>query len=487
LLGPLLLLIVHAYVLLHFSMLADKGAAFREELDKQIPFGPRRTQLRRQLPSNIFVQIAAGPDELQSGFRGFLLQAIAWFSLVIGPLAVLILFLLQFLPYHSEFTSWFQRIILFFDLVLLWLLWPHIALTGAALFSREARIWTLSSAIATLALLGLTFLIATFPDEWLDDIVPTVRVVPNQWLPWKKGDFAQGRSSLHELLVAGDVDELTGKLTSVWSNRLVLPNLDIVDNEKFDTEPKLAAVSQTLSLRGRHLEGAVLSSARLRNVDFTGSHLQGANLNGADLREAKFGWILGEARTDLRGARLIGAQLQGAVLDGARLWGARMAGAQLQGASLDWAELQGARLWGAHLEGASLSRAHLQGASLDDAQLQAASLDNSDLRGASLAAAELESASLAGAQLQGALFDEAGLQGASLDGAALLGASFLRAFVWRADVRNTSKGAFVVAPETQPKDRRFDCPSYQAEAGMLNYPGSGGSFALAKLGIDVTP
>jgi uncharacterized protein YjbI with pentapeptide repeats len=493
-LGPLLLLIVHAYVLLHFSLLADKGVFFREELDKQIPFSPRRTQLRRQLPTNIFVQIAAGPDEIQSGFRGFLLQAIAWISLVIGPLAVLILFLLQFLPYHNESIAWLQRVVLFLDLVLLWRLWPQIArsektwFTRAALSSPKVQALTLSSAMATLALVGLTFFSATFPNEWLDSIVPAVGVVPNKWLPWKKGDSAQGRSSLHELLVAGDVDELTGKLTSLWSNRLVLPNLDIVNNEKFDTETKLAAVPQTLSLRGRHLEGAVLPSARLRKVDFTGAHLQRAILTGADLREAKFGLISGPS-ADLRDATLIGAQLQGAVLDGTRLWGARLPGAQLQGASLDWAKLQGADLSGTHLEGASLRFAHLEGASLYDAQLQAASLDRAELQGASLKLAELEGASLAGASLQGALFDDAGLQGVSLAGADLLGASFSRAFVWRADARNIkSKDAFIVAPETQPKDRGSLCPNYQAEPGFLDYPGGiampGASFAAAKSSIE---
>jgi uncharacterized protein YjbI with pentapeptide repeats len=487
--GPVLLLIVHAYVLLHLVRLAGKSGAFQAELRRKIPGEQRRGQLLlSQLPSNILVQFLARPDDPAA------VRVVQWLiaqvSLVFLPVIVLVLFQLKFLPYHDQTISTWQRIAVFIDVALLWTLWFRVT-RGETTLLRWRIIWRRKSTwgwgLLSLIPLLLVFFVATFPNEWLDNIAPRVGVVPNKWLPWKEGDSAQGRSSLHELLVAGDV-ELTGKLASLWSNRLVLPNLNIVDNEKFDTETKLAAVPQTLSLRGRHLEGAVLPSARLRKVDFTGAHLQRATLAGADLREAKFGSISGPS-ADLRDAQLVGAQLQGAVLDGVTLWGAWLPGAQLQGASLDWAKLQGANLSRADLEGASLRFAHLGGASLDDAQLQAASLDGAELQGASLRVAELEGASLAGATLQGALFDDAVLQGVSLAGADLLGASFSRAFVWRADARNIkNKDVFVVAPETQPKDRGSVCPNYQAEPGILFYTGAiaipSRSFAATKSSIE---
>jgi hypothetical protein len=60
-LGPLIFLVVHTYVLLHFLLLAGKVGAFHAELQKQIPGDDeKRAQLRRQLPSNIFVQFS--PD-----------------------------------------------------------------------------------------------------------------------------------------------------------------------------------------------------------------------------------------------------------------------------------------------------------------------------------------------------------------------------------------------------------------------------------------
>jgi hypothetical protein len=65
-LGPLLFLIVHAYNLLHFALLARKVDAFNAELQQHIHGGDARERLRRQLPSNIFVQFLAGPRETRT-------------------------------------------------------------------------------------------------------------------------------------------------------------------------------------------------------------------------------------------------------------------------------------------------------------------------------------------------------------------------------------------------------------------------------------
>jgi len=127
LLGPLLLLIVHTYVLLHFALLAGKVGAFDAELRAQIDEDDLRARLRRQLPSNIFVQFLAGPREVREGVMGFLMQLIAQISLVAGPLALLVAFQLQFLPYHHEAIAWWQRLAVVVDLVLLWILWPSVA------------------------------------------------------------------------------------------------------------------------------------------------------------------------------------------------------------------------------------------------------------------------------------------------------------------------------------------------------------------------
>ena len=383
-LGPLLFLILHAYVLLHLSLLAGKVGAFHDELQAQITDVDTRARLRRQLPSNIFVQYLAGSHEVRTGLMGFMLRAIAIITLIVFPVALLVFFQLQFLPYHSAPITWWHRIAVLIDIILLWRLWPSIAL------GQAKRIWhddlrhpsIVTLAVATFVSLLLVFTIATFPDEWLDFNLPTLRLAPTK-LPslepeptatdqrslndhsssntkrqsdalsenekeaqpllkerWRKiVDFAKERwwnvidfaksmewTSLHDLLVGGDVDLVARKPRSLWSNRLVLPGIDVIDRAKFDSEEKIKALPETLSLRGRRLEGAILIDSVLRKADLTAAQLQGAVLLAADLRDAKF--ICGRPTTkyaskdacaQLQRANLIRAQLQGADLSGANL------------------------------------------------------------------------------------------------------------------------------------------------------------------------
>jgi len=204
-LGPLVFLILHAYVLLHFVLLAGRIGAFHLELETQIGGDDAQTRLRRQLPSNIFVQSFAGPREVRTGIIGFLLRRIIEISLVVGPIALLVLFQLQFLPYHSEWITSWQRTAVVIDLVLLWILWPRIARGESAGlvwvdFKRvKVQAWLLASFLPVLVMVT----IATFPGESLEQ---TLRPVP-------------GWATLHKLLVAGEVNYVTGMPQSPWSKR----------------------------------------------------------------------------------------------------------------------------------------------------------------------------------------------------------------------------------------------------------------------------
>jgi hypothetical protein len=168
LLGPLIFLIVHAYVLLHFVLLAGKVGDFNAELRAQIADEEVRWRLRRQLPSNIFVQFLAGSREVRSGVMGLLLRLIAQISLVIGPVALLVFFELQFLPYHNWVITWWHRISVLADIALLWMLWPSIARGETAGLSwrdlRRGKIVAL--AFASLVPVLLVTTIATIPVEW---------------------------------------------------------------------------------------------------------------------------------------------------------------------------------------------------------------------------------------------------------------------------------------------------------------------------------
>jgi uncharacterized protein YjbI with pentapeptide repeats len=395
-LGPGLFLIVHAYVLLHFVLLAGKAGIFHAELDLQIADEETKSRLRRQLPSNIFVQFLAGPIEAREGRVGVMLRLIAQITLLWGPLALLIFFLLKFLPYHHEPITWWQRIAVACDLALLWALWPSVARGEASRITWRdfRRVRVAAAALASLATIVLVFGIITFPGESLDD-----------------SRLFRAFASPRDLLLGGSVNSVSRSPSSLWSNRLVLPGIDVIDHAKFDTEAKIAALPQTLSLRGRRLEGAVLLGAGLRKVDFTGAQLQGAELGGADLRDADFGC-----------GSLSCANLQGVLLVNALLPGANLDNAQLDGAILVLAQLQGATLMGAELRAADLTNAQLQGANLDGAKLEGASLRYAHLQGASLQRTSLNSVDL------------------------------FQAFLWRANAQDaTTEGAFLFKVETQPK------------------------------------
>lgn len=424
-LAPLLLLIVHTYVLLHFVQFADKIGEFNTKL-KKIPTDEVQS-FRQQLPSNIFAQLLAGPHEIRSGIKGFLLWLTANISLVVAPLATLLLFQLTFLPYH-DVTTWWHRILIGGDLLVLWLLWPSIA--RGQVRRGHNTIWNVWSdlggvKVAVLAVLSVFLFvqcltIATYPGEWLHRL-PSLR-----FIPWRSdgSGFPFRLVSPYQLLFAEGVDLAKRKPTGLLSNRLVLPGLNVIDPVKYDSEAKIAAVSETISLRARHLEGAVLIDAKLPNADFTAAILTGAQFDRADLRGARFECV-GQFCAQIAGASFVEASLQGASLVGAQLQNAQFAKAKMQGAQLDKAQMQGA----------DLSAALLQSASLNQTQMQAADLG--------------------GARLQGASLFQTQLQGADLNFALLDHATLFGVFVWRADIRESAIGvtdARIAGPITAAKE-----------------------------------
>ena len=377
-LGPLILLVLHAYVLLHFGLLAGKARAL---------FTVMLQQDQVLLPINIFVEFLTGPVERRWSLTRLLVLAIAWASLLLAPVLLLVFFELQFLPFQSSWITWWHRGALLIDLLMLWQLWP--AITSAHRPSRSGTRWGRTEgvvmAVVALMSLGLVVFVATFPGEWLD------RSDAPLWLDRK--------------LVAGAVDPNTQRPRSLWSNRIVLPALDKVDHAQYDNQAKLAAAPVLLSLRGRSLSGAVLSFAHLPKTDFTAANLRGAVLEGLHAEGSWFDY----------------ADLSGAELDNASLQGASFFATILQATSLEGAQLKGAKLAVAQLQGAWAKTADFEGASLASADLRRATLDKADLRGSNLADAWLQGASLAGALLGGASLDGASTWRTDLSGVVLAG------------------------------------------------------------------
>src|SRR5262249_1844176 len=137
---------------------------------------------------------------------------------------------------------------------------------------------------------------------------------------------------LRETLFAGEVDEVSGRPRSLFSNRLVVTDQIFVDPEKVDK------IEVSHSFRGRDLRQAVLTRVDLRKADFTGAMLNGASLEGAKLQNARFGCA---STAILARDRRLGRDRRWPE-DGCT-W--------LQGASLRRAHLQGVRLGFARIEG----------------------------------------------------------------------------------------------------------------------------------------
>jgi uncharacterized protein YjbI with pentapeptide repeats len=468
-LAPILFVVSHAYTLVHFVMLGAKVGVYDAELRAQLGEAPEtREGLRRQLPSNIFVQFLAGPRDIRDGGLGLILKAIAWISLVIGPVLLLLLIQAQFLPYHLERVTWGQRFAVLIDVILLWLLWPAVLNSRSKLMwrlERRGKGWPgvlaltgryIAGLTACLIPLGIAFTAATFPGERMEDWIGRWKTIPpnlvTAWLGAKVNDNQPIWTSFHDLLFNGKVDDVTRRRKSLFSNTLVLPYFDALEATKINDPKKLDSVKQTLVLRGRHLESAVFERADLRKADLEGAQLQGASLDlakfeGASLDDAQL-QDAGLFEAKLQGASLNGAQLQGAHLGNALLRSASLNGAQLQGADLEYASLQGASLFNVNLQGAtlfeaqlqcaSLVNAELQGASLRGAQLQGAWLFNPELQGASLRGALLEGASLRGALLEGASLEDTRLQGADFRNSTFAGTNMRNAVVWRTSFENAS-------------------------------------------------
>lgn len=415
-LAPPIFVMLHAYVLLTFTVMARKVEAFNAALLKQVPNTEQQQAMRQQLPSSPFVQSLVGPRELRYGLIGWLLGAVAIASLMLGPVALLLFLQMQFLPYHSYSATWSARLSLCADLVLLWRLWRWLGFLPLPFpnfgFSRLPRLLPQAIActpccVGTLATIWLAFCICTFPGEKLDDLGKGGWLRETLIDGTSTGLDENGNTVAFDPYLRG-VDPISHRPTTWLTNRLVLMDFDIAEDTRFESKEKFELHSVTFVLRAHDLRRAVLSNSDLRKADLTGAVLIGAMLNGAKLDHAK----------------LDGAQLRGASLETTSLQGASLRGAALDGAKLNGAQLQATSMIGAQLVGARIESANLTDSILDGANLQDANLTDSNLSGSSLKLAILRRTILRNANLSGVNFDRSEMQMANLEDANCEGASF---------------------------------------------------------------
>jgi uncharacterized protein YjbI with pentapeptide repeats len=468
-LAPILFVILHTYVLIQVILLSRTAAAYNSALAKIAErdnlTSEENASLRQRLANTLFAQIFAGSPREREGAFGWLLRAMAWLTLAISPILILLTFQFTFLPYHSHGVTWTHRLLILLEFVVAFQLWPLVldpqrdvrwpqwragvrpagegmrsllrAPEPALRVGRALRRWAVPLGVG-LILACLALWLASFPGEW------HINVVTGQPV-----DAVQCERLLHQHF----------RMADLRVDRLNVQRADVVDDEKLEKIEKATERNgeqpyegeRTRLLRGRDLNcGDFSDFADLRRVDFSDAQLRNAKLSNSKLHGSSF------ARAQLQGAILVSAQLQSALLDNALLQAANLDRARLQRASLRFAhlesaslseaELQGAQLDQARLQGASLWGAELQGASLDGAELQGARLHNARLHGASLLATGLQVADLSGAQLQGAMAVRTHLQGAEMSNAKLALAEFSETWIWR--TLGSCSAAHVIDPVT---------------------------------------
>jgi uncharacterized protein YjbI with pentapeptide repeats len=409
--APLLYLRFHFYLLMMLVLLARTAAEFDKLLRTTIADEADQEHYRARVENALFLQLLVGMKGERSGVNSFLLGLISP-TIVLAPLATLVLMQMMFLPYHHLRITWWHRGIVVVDLVLIVVLtyrcfFPRgLKKAPLALGALNRKSRAAAMAVYILLAVGLTPLadwLSFRQGRWAGEPWPSF----DKWRWWagEQVPFATGYPDF--------AATANGVVFGLFPDRLILSQQTIVGESRLDETKK------EIASRGGDF---------VPTLNFDGRDLRAAALAGADLRGASFyGAAMQEA--DLSLARLDGAVLNGAHLQGASLLGARLHGASLLGAQFNGADLRGAQLWGAQF-----AASNLEGALLNSAQLQGVDLFDAFLPGADLRFAQLQGVDFSGAWLPGAQFDNAQLQGAHFGTAVIADSEFNQSFVYRADV-----------------------------------------------------
>lgn len=481
-LAPALFVIFHAYVMLQVLLLGRTAAAYNFVVDRSVPNPRSNASMRQQLTNTLFAQIFAGSPRERQGLLGHLLRLMAWVTLAIMPVLVLLVFEYKFLPYHSYLVTWVHRVLILLELVTVYLLWTLIIDPQRDFDWRRVAPWmTILASIILFFVISVCLL--SFPGEaqsrGLAEILLGHSSHPysdcQRWFPpsfdgWIPRYF--DRLNVARVIVA-DGEKLS-KIAEMAKQRS-LPPYKSERTKDFQDRDFSCGNFESADLRY-----AGFTDARLFNVNLNGAALEGADFARSDLTDADLSQTRSQSanfmKAILKNVSFAKAQLQGAVLDQSEISQVDFSDSQLSGATLRDTTLNGVVLSnvnftdadltnativdaGAPLGGfyyysappnfrrailtkiiyhtkVRLSRAHFEGAILDGAQLQGDDLGEADLRGASLVDAGLQRTDLSGADLRGATLTRASLEEANLQYAKLVATDLGHASLQGAALKN---------------------------------------------------
>jgi uncharacterized protein YjbI with pentapeptide repeats len=449
--GPWILVILHANLLVLLTLVIKKAAIF-EDILESLNY-PQRTFLRSQLEISLFAQFVGGT---KSGGTGKFINAFVWVSTGLFPLLTLAGFLVCFLPYQDDRISWCQRAAIFIDALLIVLFWTRVIQSrrfnklplGYRLpLWRMLTFWNGLLLVISITVIFGSFFVFVVPLSSWELFISRCRgsnvdaQIANATANESLRDTESAPRNCTTYLTYYFLD----RPKSVWKRHLVVENSVVVVGD-LSVEERYALRKSASDLaawegvkdkfysfdgtgrsfvfadfRGSFFPKAIFADANMVGVNFGGAFLREANLYRAQGQASNFG----EANLVLVKAE--DSNLTGAHLNGAKISGAIFANANLHLSDLFLAEGAEVDFYGANLIGANLGQSLLPGASFVNSDLIGADLGRSEIQGANFYQANLQGASLIGAQIQGALVPGANFRGTDLSQSNLKGVVFFDA------------------------------------------------------------
>ena len=306
--APLLYLVFHFYLLMMLALLARTAAEFDKQLRTTLPGEPERERYRAQVGNALFLQLLVGMKGERAGLNALLMSLIALITIVLAPLATLVLMQMMFLPHHHFRITWWHRGIVVADLALI------VVMTYRCFFPRGVRKaplvlgalsrkprWATAIAFCVLLAVALGPLgdwLSFKQGRWAGEPRPSRSRNGQRWmegerpkLPEINPDYAataQGRrvrplpqpAAAHDEAIVGE--KLFKETKSSRGDCTHSRDGDFVPTIKLDERDLQAADLNRADLRGVSLSNAIVRGANLHQVRLDGADLLGTSLQGAD-------------------------------------------------------------------------------------------------------------------------------------------------------------------------------------------------------------
>jgi hypothetical protein len=260
--------VFHFYVLMMLVLLAHTAAPFEHELWQKLPNEDEQELYWARIENALFLQLLVGMKSERVGINARLLGAIAVFTIVVAPLATLILIQMMFLPYHSLAITWWHRGLVAADAILIFIMWRRFFADAGVKspllpFRSRPRFQEGFAWLAYACLFGVAFWLSGWEGRFAGE----------QWIGRPNIKDERGSFSLTR----------NGVAFGLFPDRLKLHGESIVGEKLLDEAAKESKSRNgdfvpTRRFTISNLEGADLSQADLRGVDLSGKDMRGADL-----------------------------------------------------------------------------------------------------------------------------------------------------------------------------------------------------------------